>query len=333
MEELRRRIARIGPSAATVLILGERGTGKELVARALHRASARRDRPLVAVNCAALPGELLASELFGHERGAFTGALERRAGLIASAEGGTLFLDEIGDLPFVAQAMLLRFLQEREVRPVGSTRAVTVDVRVVAATNRDLKRAVEERAFRADLLDRLREIVVEVPPLRGRADDIPLLVEYFLLRQSLRHSVPMPRIDVTAMRAAQAYGWPGNVRELEHAISRAVILAEGVVVVADDLGLQSLTDSSGLDAIRALAPLPAMTGGAAEVTARQRVALGVAERHGTVRRADIIARFGMSREAARRDLTALVRAGLLERCGGGRGTIYRPIRATVDTQQ
>ena len=226
MVELRRRIARIGATAARVLVLGERGTGKELVARALHRASARRGGPLIAVNCAALPVELLASELFGHERGAFTGALARRTGLIAAADGGTLFLDEIGDLPLTAQGMLLRFLQEREVRPVGSARAATVDVRVMAATNRDLDLAVQERAFRADLLDRLREIVIEVPPLRVRSEDVAELVRHFIDQQSRRHGVVAPSVERRVMRSLEACDWPGNVRELQQAVSRAVVLAE-----------------------------------------------------------------------------------------------------------
>ena len=324
MQDLRWRIGRIGPSPATVLILGERGTGKELVARALHLASPRRDRPFVAVNCAALPSELLASELFGHERGAFTGAVDRRAGLVASAESGTLFLDEIGDMPLVAQAMLLRFLQEREVRAVGSTRSVTVDVRVVAATNRDVERAVEERAFRADLLDRLSEIVLEVPPLRERRGDIPALVEHFVRAQSLRHGVPVATVDSAVLREVQAYDWPGNVRELEHMVSRAVILGEGGVILTMDIGLRPPAQLQSSDVMRSRPDFRELIG---RVTTRQRVALAVAERHGAVRRADIIARFGLSPEAARRDLVALVRAGLLERSGAGRGTVYRSVDA------
>ena len=277
----------------------------------------------MSVNCAALPGELLASELFGHERGAFTGAQERRAGLIASAEGGTLFLDEIGDLPLVAQAMLLRFLQEHEVRPVGATRAVTVNVRVVAATNRDLERAVEEGAFRADLLDRLREIVIDVPPLRERPDDVPLLVDYFLERQSQRHEIARPLVDREAMQLLRTREWSGNVRELEHAVSRAVILAEAGVVRARDLGLfPQAREGQGSPEAGALLP-GAMSVVAVGLSPRQRGVLHFARSLGVVRRGDLVARFGVSREVARRDLASLVRMGLLDRSGACRGTLYR----------
>jgi DNA-binding NtrC family response regulator len=213
MQALYGRIARVAPTDATVLILGERGTGKELVARAIQRRGKRRDRPFVIVNCGALPRELLVSELFGHERGAFTGALERKRGLVTEAAGGTLFLDEIGDLRLEAQAMLLRFLQEREVRPLGSTRTVTVDVRVLAATNRDLGEAIARREFRADLYDRLAEIVIGVAPLRERREDVPALVDHFLRLVAGRHGAAVPAMTPEARRALQAYDWPGNVRE------------------------------------------------------------------------------------------------------------------------
>ena len=327
MQDLRRRIARIGPSAATVLVLGERGTGKELVARSLHRASPRRDRPFIAVNCAALPSELLASELFGHERGAFTGAAERRAGLIASAEGGTLFLDEVGDMAVTAQAMFLRFLQEREVRAVGASRSVTVDVRVVAATNRDVERAVEERTFRADLLDRLREIVIEVPPLRDRAEDIPELVKHLVLRQSRRHGAAVRAVDDRAMRALRVYEWPGNVRELEHTVSRAIVLADAGVIRSIDLGLPDVQASMPNERHDTNLPTDArvLGGTGAPLTPRQRAALDAAKGSGSVRRADLMGRCAISREAARRDLAALVQAGLLVRSGAGRGSVYRPV--------
>jgi DNA-binding NtrC family response regulator len=278
------------------------------------------------VNCAALPTELLVSELFGHERGAFTGALDRRAGLIAAADGGTLLLDEIGDLPLVAQAMLLRFLQEKEVRPVGATRAVRVDVRVVAATNRDLERATAQGAFRADLLDRLREVVITVPPLRARSDDIPLLVDHFLVMQSHRHDVPVPEVGSAAIRALRGYRWPGNVRELEHAVSRAVIETEDGMIRPADLGLGDDDAGAGVtDEVRSGDRSSHRAYGG--LTSRQSAVLRLAERSGSVRRADLIARFGISREAARQDLVALVRAGVLTRSGACRGTVYRAISA------
>jgi DNA-binding NtrC family response regulator len=311
MQALRRLIERVAPNDdATVLILGERGTGKELVARELQRGSPRRDRPYVVVNCAALPRELLASELFGHERGAFTGALERTRGLVAEAAGGTLFLDEVGDLSLEAQAMLLRFLQEREVRPVGSTRTVTIDVRVLAATNRDLESAVARREFRADLYDRLTEIVIEVPPLRARREDIPGLAEHFVARHAARHGVALPSLTDAARRACHAHAWPGNVRELEQVMSRAVVLADGGVVRERDLRLP--TTDVGRD------------GPASFLTMRQQELLQIAATAGAVRRADVIRRFGVSGETARRELAALVRAGRLRQCGSRKTTRYEP---------
>jgi DNA-binding NtrC family response regulator len=234
--------------------------------------------------------------------------------------------------------MLLRVLQEREVRPVGSARVVTVDVRVVAATNRDLDQAVRERAFRADLLDRLREIVVEVPPLRARTRDIPELVDHFIRHQLRRHGIAMPSIDARTMRGLEAYAWPGNVRELEQAVSRAVVLADGDVIRERDLGLPldprrptARAASDGHPGVPEASDgdptsrFPGRGEHHERLTTRQAFALAHAERHGSVRRADLIGRFGISREAARRDLVALVRLGALERWGACRGTAYRPV--------
>jgi transcriptional regulator with GAF, ATPase, and Fis domain len=207
---LRELIGRVAPTEATVLVVGERGTGKELVARALHAGSRRAARPFVAVNCAALPPELLAAELFGHERGAFTGALQQRAGLLAAAQGGTLFLDEIGDLSPEGQAMLLRFLQEGEVRPLGSDQIVRLDVRVLAATNRDLERAMGKGRFRADLYDRLSDFVLSVPPLRERREDLPLLIEHFLRLHARRHGLPVLAVSPGARRVLAGHRWPGT---------------------------------------------------------------------------------------------------------------------------
>ena len=221
------QVAQVGPTDATVLITGETGTGKELIARRLHAVSARRQRPLVVVNCAALPASLVESELFGHERGAFTGALQRRLGRFELAHGGTIFLDEVGELPLDVQAKLLRVLQEREFDRVGGASPVRVDVRVIAATNRPLKRLVEEGQFRADLFYRLNVYQLALPPLRERWEDIWLLTDHFVRRFRARFDKPVRSLDEGSMERLLGYDWPGNVRELEHAIERAVLVAEG----------------------------------------------------------------------------------------------------------
>ena len=235
---LRTMMARVSMVAATntnVLITGETGTGKELVARALHDASPRRDRLLVKVNCAAISAGLVESELFGHERGAFTGALQRRKGRFELAHGGTLFLDEVGELPLETQVKLLRVLQEREFERVGGTETIRVDVRMVAATNRNLPEMVRAGTFREDLFYRLNVFPVTLPPLRDRADDIPLLAHTFLRRLARRAGRPITTIAPQAMAALCAYHWPGNVRELENVIERGVVLASGYVLDMDAL--------------------------------------------------------------------------------------------------
>jgi transcriptional regulator with GAF, ATPase, and Fis domain len=311
---LLQRIERVGPTEATVLIQGERGTGKELVAAAVHEASRRRERPYVTLNCAALPVDLLASELFGHERGAFTGALERRPGLLVAADTGTVFLDEIGDLSPQGQATLLRFLQEREVRPLGSAQTVRLDVRVIAATNRDLAAAVEKGEFRADLYDRISDVVVAVLPLRERREDILDLAEAFVADYARRHGVAVKQLSRPASRALVAYGWPGNVRQLEKTISRAVIFAEGGSITPSDLELP----------VTLLWPA-AVTGYTRGLSERQHEILRIASARGVVARADVVARFGICGEAARRDLAGLARAGIVEQSGRGRGSRYRPV--------
>jgi two-component system response regulator HydG len=222
------RVRRVGPTETTVLISGETGVGKELVARAIHFASPRRESPLVVVNCGALAEGLLESELFGHVRGAFTGAVRERVGVFEAAQGGTIFLDEVGEMSLALQQRLLRVLQEREVTRVGTSRPVEVDVRVVAATNQDLRALIQEGRFREDLYYRLAVFAIDVPPLRNRADDIPLLVEHALSR--LRKRVSSWRdlaCSPFAMRALRSYGWPGNVRHLLSAIESAAVQAEG----------------------------------------------------------------------------------------------------------
>src|SRR5467141_832103 len=227
LRKVLRQVARVAPSDSTVLILGETGTGKELIARAIHKRSARAERAFIAVNCAAIPPSLIASELFGHEKGAFTGATQRRLGRFESANGGTIFLDEVGDLPPEVQIALLRVLQEHEIERVGSNGPIPVDVRALAATHRDLNALVAEGKFREDLLYRLAVVPTKIPPLRERLADVPLLVEYFIDRFGKRAGKKFTTIDKKSLKLFEGYNWPGNVRELQNVIERAVILCEG----------------------------------------------------------------------------------------------------------
>ena len=229
------KVEQIAPVSSTVLIEGESGTGKELVARAIHRLGPRRAKPFIAVNVGALPESLLESELFGHEKGAFTGAADRRLGRFELADSGTLFLDEIGDVPLSTQVKLLRVLEEREVTRVGGVQAIPIDVRVVAATNRPLSEHVEEGGFRADLYYRLNVLRIYLPPLRERRDDIPLLVRRFVSEFSRQHDRPFHGIAAEAMGRLAEYAWPGNVRELRNLIESMVVLAHGREIVADDI--------------------------------------------------------------------------------------------------
>jgi DNA-binding NtrC family response regulator len=259
MRDLGRRVQKVAPSDATALVLGESGTGKELVARALHQGSRRRDQPFVPVNCAAIPENLIESELFGHERGAFTGAHAAHAGLVEAADGGTLFLDEIGELPASAQARLLRFLQTGEVRHVGATRARRVSVRVVAATHRDL------------------------PPLRERGHDALLLAQHFLVAAAGRAGVPVPALSAEAEQEILGHPWPGNVRELENAIERAVVLGEDGVVTPELLGL-------GVEG-------PASLGEAETLSLQEYFRRFVLEHQGDMTETEIAKRLGISRKA------------------------------------
>ena len=240
MQRLFGLLERLAATSSTVLIQGESGTGKELVARALHYHSPRRRHPFVPVNCAALPEGLLESELFGHAKGAFTGAQIARRGLFLEASRGTLFLDEIGDMPLGMQAKLLRVLEQRQIRPVGSDREVDIDVRVLAATNRDLAGAVQQGTFREDLYYRLRVMPVEVPPLREHREDIPFLAETFVQRYAADNKLEPRRFTRAALRALEQYDWPGNVRQLSHVIERAVTLSNGEWIDVEDLGLEEL---------------------------------------------------------------------------------------------
>src|SRR5467141_3854836 len=220
------RVASVAPTESTVLILGETGTGKELVAHAIHSRSQRSSRPLISVNCAAIQPSLIASELFGHEKGAFTGALQQRRGRFELAEGGTICLDEVGDLPAETQIALLRVLQEREFERVGGTEVLRADVRVIAATNRDLQTAIANGVFRSDLYYRLNVFPIELPPLRERKEDVPLLVNYFVDRYAKRAGKKIKHIQKKALEALREYSWPGNVRELQNVIERSLIIGE-----------------------------------------------------------------------------------------------------------
>jgi formate hydrogenlyase transcriptional activator len=235
LKRVREQIAQVAPTDSTVLIQGETGTGKELVARAIHELSLRRERPLIKVNCAALPRDLVESELFGHEKGSFTGATQQRRGRFELADGGTLFLDEAGELPLDTQAKLLRVLQEREFDRVGGTRSLRTDVRVIAATNRDLHARVDDGAFRADLYYRLNVFPIVVPPLRERRDDIPGLVRHFAAKVARKLGRTVDGITPAFIERASAYAWPGNIRELENLVERSVIMSRDAVLDTIDL--------------------------------------------------------------------------------------------------
>jgi formate hydrogenlyase transcriptional activator len=238
LRKVLRQVARVAPSDSTVLILGETGTGKELIARAIHKRSRRADRAFIGVNCAAIPTSLIASELFGHEKGAFTGATQRRLGRFEAANGGTIFLDEVGDLPPEIQIALLRVLQEREIERVGSNKSISIDVRVLAATHCDLEALVAEGRFRQDLLYRLSVVPIQMPSLHERTEDIPLLVEYFIGRFGKKAGKKFRTIDKKTVRLFESYQWPGNVRELQNVIERAVILSEGDIFSVDETWLK-----------------------------------------------------------------------------------------------
>jgi two-component system NtrC family response regulator len=294
-----RMVEKIAPTSASVLILGESGTGKELLARAVHAQSNRRDGKFVAINCAAIPEQLLESELFGYERGAFTGAVKQTIGKVEMADGGTLFLDEIGDMPLALQAKLLRFLQERIIERVGGREEIRVDVRIVCATNQDLNALIASQRFRQDLYYRIGELSINVPPLRERGTGTLVLAHSILRRVSEAESRPKRGFTEEATAAIGAYSWPGNVRELENKIRTAVIMSDAPVITAEDLGLATVLDRSlafNLREVRARAEREAI-----------RQAMAVAE--GNISRAaellgitrptlyDLMERYGMRSEA------------------------------------
>lgn len=234
LQSVLQEVRLVAPTDSTVLILGETGTGKELIAHAIHRLSNRASSPFIRVNCAAIPPSLIASELFGHEKGAFTGALQRRQGRFEAANGGTIFLDEIGELPMETQITLLRVIQEREFERVGSSQPISVDVRIIAATNRDLEAAVAGGSFRSDMFYRLNVFPIQVPALRERLEDIPLLVEHLIERFARRAGKNFRTIKMNTVETLQSYDWPGNIRELQNVIERSVILSGGDVFSLDE---------------------------------------------------------------------------------------------------
>jgi formate hydrogenlyase transcriptional activator len=268
------QVAKVALADSTVLILGDTGTGKELIARAIHKRSKRATRAFICVNCAAIPPSLIASELFGHEKGAFTGALQRRLGRFELADGGTIFLDEIGELPAETQIALLRVLQEREIERVGASHPIAVDVRILAATNRDPAAAVASGAFRQDLFYRLNVFPIQMPSLRQRADDIPLLVEYFVERYGKNAGKKFRHLDKRTLNSFKAYDWPGNIRELQNVIERAVILCENDTFSVDETWLK-----------RESAPLRGPTlpfVGALHSQEKEMIVIALAESHGKI---------------------------------------------------
>jgi len=254
MQDVYRLIEGVASATSTVLVLGESGTGKELVARAIHQSSPRQTKPFVTVNCAAIPKDLVESELFGHVRGAFTGAQAARAGLFDSADGGTIFLDEVGDLPLAAQVKLLRTLQEGEVKRVGSDETRIVDVRVVAATNVDLKAKIESGEFRRDLYYRLNVIAIHLPALREREEDVVLLANHFVRKLAVRMGRSAKTLGEGALDALRAHSWPGNVRELEHAVEHAFVLSRGEIIEASDLPIERAPAAFSSEAPTAISP-------------------------------------------------------------------------------
>jgi len=244
MLKICRQLEKISPTTVTCTLLGESGTGKEVMARAIHQLSPRKNNRFVAINCASIPENLIESELFGYEKGAFTGANKQTLGKVETANEGTLFLDEIGDMPLNLQAKLLRFLQERVIERVGGRNEIPVDVRVVCATNKDLQKMVNEGTFREDLFYRICEMTVEIPPLRTRQGDKALLARHFQLKFAKEHSQSVAGLTPDAIAAVEGYNWPGNIREMENKVKRAVIMAEGKYLTREDLGLAEAGDLS-----------------------------------------------------------------------------------------
>jgi two-component system NtrC family response regulator len=330
MHQVYEVIEKVAQTRASVLITGESGTGKELIARAIHFSSTRSDKPFITVNCSALPETLLESELFGHERGAFTGAVTRRKGRFELAHNGTLFLDEVGDMSHALQVKLLRVLQEMRFERVGGTATLQVDARLVAASNRDLKREVELGRFREDLYYRLKVVHITVPPLRERRDDIPLLVHHFLKKVAKANGLPVKNVSHEALKYLYQYDWVGNVRELENVIERAVILCDGEEIRPQDLPeelfqkrLPGITEQTSDEALSELKM--AGTGDLLPylgLNARQVKAINFIKKNGYITNDYYIQINQISDRHARRDLSQLVDMEVVARVGGGRSTRY-----------
>jgi two-component system NtrC family response regulator len=330
MRQVYEIIEKVAQTRASVLITGESGTGKELIARAIHFNSPRSDKPFVSVNCSALPETLLESELFGHERGAFTGAVTRRKGRFELAHNGTLFLDEVGDMSSALQVKLLRVLQEMRFERVGGTATLKVDARLVAASNRDLKREVELGRFREDLYYRLKVVHINIPPLRERRDDIPLLVHHFLKKVAKANGLPVKNVSHEAVKYLYQYDWLGNVRELENVIERAVILCDGNEIRPQDLTeellqkrLSGITDKPSEEAIKG----PELIGAGdllpyLGLNSRQVKAINFIRKNGYITNDYYIQINQISDRHARRDLSQLVEMEIVARVGGGRSTRY-----------
>ena len=327
MQRIYQLIEKVAPSKATVLITGESGTGKELIARAIHFNSPRREHPFISVNCGALPENLLESELFGHERGAFTGAVNLRKGRFELAHGGTLFLDEISEMSPPLQVKLLRVLQEMEFERVGGSQTLKVDVRVVAASNRNLKEEVAHGRFRSDLFYRLNVVHVQLPALKARADDIPLLVNHFLAKYAPGGDQSQITIDPEALRIMLDYSWPGNVRELENVIERAVILSNGEKIIVKDLPQEVRELGAGLllenDRERPPGELsPDNRSPRWGLNRRQLKAIDFIKDHGFVTNRHYSELNAISERQALRELIELVESGILNRIGKGRACRY-----------
>jgi transcriptional regulator with GAF, ATPase, and Fis domain len=282
LRKVLRQIGLVAASDATVLITGESGTGKELVARAIHERSPRRDRALVKVNCGAVPEALFESEFFGHVKGAFTGALRDKAGRFELADGGTLFLDEIGEIPYATQAKLLRVLQEQEVERVGDTRSRKLNVRIIAATNHNLKDELIAGRFREDLFYRLSVFPIENPPLRERRDDIPLLAEHFVRAAAKRLGRKPPKLTTAAARQLSEQDWPGNIRELQNAVERAVILAQSGPLIFDASAPRKPSTAASLAAAAPASHVPMLTRAELKQRERESIAAALARTHGKV---------------------------------------------------
>jgi two-component system response regulator HydG len=306
MMELLDIVRIIAPKDVRILIRGERGTGKELIADTIYSTSHRNRSPFIKLNCAVLNRDLLASELFGHVKGSFTGATDTRTGLIIAADSGTLFLDEVADLSLEAQAAILRFLQEGEVRPIGSLQTFKVNVRIISATNKDLEKAMKKGRFREDLYDRLNGFSLEIPPLRERQEDIPALVAHFIEKYNRKYNETVSSFTRETMARLMSYPWSGNVRELENVVSRAVILSRG----KRRIGLNEIPDS--LSVSEAHSPL----------NARQETILAMIREKGRITVRSILPQLGISDRAIRNHLHHLVKIGLVKMEGSKRKTSY-----------